>query len=98
VCCPSSVRIPNWIPLDRRKWPLFKPVLTKNVETPVCRPKGRHNVRVSGEERVATVNVFLTVGFSHAITPITVISAVATIIQQSFDVQGQTHYHLALMN
>jgi hypothetical protein len=42
-------------------------------------------------ERVATVNVFLTVGFSHAITPIIVISAVATIIQQSFDIQGKTH-------
>jgi hypothetical protein len=31
------------------------------------------------------------VGFSHAITPIIVISGVATIIQQSFDIQGKTH-------
>ena len=42
-------------------------------------------------QRVATVNVFVTVGFSHAITPIIVISGVATIIQPSFDIQGKTH-------
>ena len=62
---------------------------------------GRSKLRVL-DERVA-VNFFLTVGFSHAITPIIVISAVATIIQQSFDIQGKTHgqestvrgYHLA---
>ena len=40
-----------------------------------------------GGKRVAKVNVVLTVGFSHAITPIIVISAVRTIIQQSFDIQ-----------
>jgi len=43
------------------------------------------------DERVATVNAFLTVGFSHAIAPIIVISAVATIIQQSFNIKGKTH-------
>ena len=52
------------------------------------RPKRHRTIPL---ERVATVNVFLTVGFSHAITPIMVISAVATMIQQSFDIQGKTH-------
>jgi hypothetical protein len=31
VCCLSGVLTLNWIPLNRRKWPLFKPVLTQVV-------------------------------------------------------------------
>jgi hypothetical protein len=38
-----------------------------------------------------TVNVFLTVVSSHAITAIIVIGALATIIRPSFDIQGKTH-------
>ncbi len=46
--------------------------------------------------RVATVNVFLTVVFSHAITPIIVISAVATIIQLRSTSRGKPKDRKAL--
>ena len=46
-----------------------------------------------GDEKapIATGNVSLAVGFSQAITPVIVVVAVATIIQQAFDIQGENH-------